>query len=256
LLSGKFLNPAHQFATSCNIENQIFAPATMLMARLTERYRRLNSMAEQYTLEAQPRSVLGKQVKALRRENLVPAVIYGAGGDPINVMCAYRPLEIVLKKAGGTHLINVTVDGTTHNALVREVQRDKIKRTIQHVDFMRVDLTKKIRAEVPLTIVGIVKLPSDVQLAHNVTSITVLCLPTDIPDHIEVDVRNLLSAGDQMTVGDLPRIGSVDFLSDPHEVVARIDSLTALSADDAAAEAAASSEPEVIEKGKKEEEDF
>jgi len=213
-------------------------------------------MAEQYSLEAQPRTVIGKQVKALRREGLVPAVIYGAGGEPVSVVCAYRPLEIVLKKAGGTHLINVTVDGATHNALVREVQRDKIKRTILHVDFMRVDLTKKIRADVPLGIVNQVKLSSDLQLLHNVTSITVICLPTDIPDHIEVDVHNLTRAGDQITVADLPRIGSVDFLSDPHEVVARIDSLNAAGTDEeAAAGEISSSEPEVIEKGKKDEED-
>ena len=213
-------------------------------------------MAEQYTLEAQPRTVTGKQVKALRRDNLVPGVIYGAGGAPTSVMCAYRPLEIVLKKAGGTHLINVTVEGATHTALVREVQRDKIKRTIMHVDFMRVDLTKKIRVEVPLVIVNEVKLSSDIQLAHNVTSISVICLPTDIPDHIEVDVHNLTTAGAQITVGDLPRIGSVDFLSDPHEVVARIDSLAAVAAEDEVVAEVSSTEPEVMEKGKKEEEDF
>src|SRR5579871_2992268 len=111
-------------------------------------------MAEQYSLEAQPRTVIGKHVEKLRRENLVPAIIYGAGEGNINISCVYRPLEIVLLKAGGTHLINVTVDGKTHNALVRAVQRDKIKRTILHVDFMRVDLTKKLRTDVPIIFKG------------------------------------------------------------------------------------------------------
>src|SRR5260221_9084162 len=207
-------------------------------------------MAEQYSLDAQTRTVIGKQVKALRRDNLVPGVIYGAGGEAIHITCSYRPLEIALKKAGGTHLINVTVEGATHNALVREVQRDKIKRTILHVDFMRVDLTKKIRVDVPLVIVNEAKLPSDLQLLHNVQSIAVICLPTDIPDHIEVDVHNLLVAGDQITVADLPRIGSVDFLSDPHEIVARIDAMTVSGTEeDIAPEASAvTAEPEVIEK--------
>src|SRR5437868_912997 len=125
-------------------------------------------MAEQYSLDAQPRTVIGKQVKALRRQALVPAVIYGAGEGPINISCPYRPLEIALKKAGGRHLINVTVDGATHNAIVREVQRDKIKRTILHVDFMRVDLTKKLRTEVPLIVVGMPKLSAELQLTHNI----------------------------------------------------------------------------------------
>src|SRR4051812_25292759 len=98
-------------------------------------------MADTYTLEAQSRTVIGKQVKALRREGLIPAVIYGAGGEPTHISCAYRPLEIVLQKASGTHIVAIQVDNTTHNAIVREVQRDKIKRRLLHVDFMRVDLS-------------------------------------------------------------------------------------------------------------------
>src|SRR5260370_12851807 len=143
-------------------------------------------MAEQYSLDAAQRTVIGKKVKAVRRDNLVPGVIYGAGGEAIHITCSYRPLEIALKKAGGTHLINVTVEGATHNALVREVQRDKIKRTILHVDFLRVDLKKKLRADVPLVIVGLPKLTSELQLTHNITSIEVECLPTTIPHHIQV----------------------------------------------------------------------
>jgi large subunit ribosomal protein L25 len=214
-------------------------------------------MAEQFSLEAQPRTALRKKVKALRRANLVPAVIYGTGGEPISIMCAYRPLEIVLKKAGGTHLINVTVDGTTHNSLIREVQRDKVKRTILHVDFMRVDLTRTIRTEIQVSFVGDAKLASGLQLTHNVTSIEVESLPTDIPEHIVVDVRTLTELGAQITVGDLPKIEGVIYHSDPHEVIARVDSIAAESEEDKQeAAAAAPAEPEVMEKGKKEEEDF
>ncbi|MEP7289907.1 MAG: 50S ribosomal protein L25 [Chloroflexota bacterium] len=215
-------------------------------------------MAEQYSLEAQLRTVIGKQVKALRRENLVPAVIYGAGGEPVHITCAYRPLEIVLQKSGATHLINVTVDGGKHTALVREVQRDKIKRTIQHVDFLRVDLSKKLRADVPIVLVGEPKLSSDLQLTHNIQSIEVECLPTDIPDHIEVNVSQLLTLGAQITVNDLAGYKGVEFLSDPQEVIARVDSLeTSGTEEDMAAEpSAVTLEPEVIEKGKKEEADF
>src|SRR5215831_7484643 len=152
-------------------------------------------MAERYSLEAQPRTVVGKQVKALRRQDLVPAVIYGAGGQPINISCPRRPLEIVLQKASGTHLIEVSVDGSAHNALVREVQRDKVKRSIIHVDFLRVDLTKKIRTEVPLVLVNEAKLDADVMLSHLLQQVEVESLPTDIPDHIEVNLANLSKAG-------------------------------------------------------------
>ncbi len=215
-------------------------------------------MAEQYSLDAQPRTVIGKQVKALRRQALVPAVIYGAGAEPVHITCAYRPLEIALQKAGGTHIINVTVDGATHHSIVREVQRDKIKRTILHVDFMRVDLTKMLRTEVRLVLVNAPKLNSELQLTHNIQSVEVESLPTNIPDHIEVNVQNLTAMGDQITLSDIPVPEGVTFLSDPNEVIARIDSMVSSgSEEDLAAEpSAAVVEPEVIEKGKKEEEEF
>ena|SRR5258708_36628714 len=218
-------------------------------------------MAEQYSLEVQPRTVIGKHVKYLRRENLVPAIIYGVGGDPVNVSCPYRALEIVLQKAGGTHLVNVSVDGSTHNALIRAVQRDKIKRTILHVDFLRVDLSRKLRASVPLVFINAPKLASDLQLTHNVQSVEVECLPTDIPDHINVDLSRLAALGDQLTTADLTVDRDVQIVSDAHEVVARIEAMAASGTEeDMAAEvettAEASSEPEVIEKGKKEEEEF
>jgi large subunit ribosomal protein L25 len=171
----------------------------------------------------------------------------------VHISVPYRPLEIVLAKAGGTHLINVAVEGVTHNALVREVQRDKVKRTILHVDFMRVDLARKVRTEVQITLVGVPKLSSDSQLTSNLASIEVECLPAEIPEHIAVDVSVLVNIGDQITVGDLKGYDKVVFLADPHEVIARIDPLTAVTAETEGEAAAA--EPEVIEKGKKEEEE-
>lgn len=217
-------------------------------------------MAETFTLDVQQRTVKGKQVKALRRQGLVPAVIYGVGGEAMSVSCVYRPLEIALQKAGGTHLISVTVDdGSTHNTLVREVQRDKVKRTIQHVDFMRVDLTKKLRTEVPIVLVGTPKLSSDLQINHVMAIIEVQCLPGDIPEHIEVDIANLTTQGSRLTVADLKPVASVEFIADPHDIIVRIDSLAAVLAveeEGAAPEVTAMAEPEVVEKGKKEEEEF
>jgi len=214
-------------------------------------------MAEVFSIEAQARTVIGKQVKALRRTGLVPAVVYGAGSEPIHVSCPYRPLEILLQKAGGTHLVTLQVDGTTHTTLVREVQRHKIRREILHVDFLRVDLSKKLHTEVPIVFVGHPKLEGELLLSHNITSVNVECLPTNIPEHIEVDVTHLTALGDQITVGDLPKIENVDYLSVPHEVIARIDlQAAAVEVDEPTAEATSAAEPEVIEKGKKEEEDF
>lgn len=216
-------------------------------------------MAESFSLDVQRRTVTGKHVKELRRQGLVPAVIYGVGGDAISVSCMYRPLEIALQKAGGTHLISVTVDdGSTHNTLVREVQRDKVKRTIQHVDFMRVDLSKKLRTEIPIVFVGTPKLTSELQVNHVMSIIEVQCLPTDIPEHIEVDITDLTTQGARITVADLKPMASVEFMADPHDIIVRIDSLAVEPApeEEVVPEVTAMPEPEVIEKGKKEEEEF
>ncbi|MBX3083880.1 MAG: 50S ribosomal protein L25 [Anaerolineae bacterium] len=211
-------------------------------------------MAQQYSIDAQPRSVIGKKVRFLRREGLVPAVIYGAGGEAISVSVPRRPLEIVLSKAGGTHLVNVAVDGSTHPTIVREVQRDIIRRDITHVDFMRVDLSKTLRTEVPIVLTALPKLDSVLQLQQNITSIEVECLPTNIPEHIEVDAAGLVALGAHITVGDLKPIEGVAFLADPTEVIVRIASIAAATEEETGE--ATIAEPEVMEKGKKEEEDF
>jgi large subunit ribosomal protein L25 len=213
-------------------------------------------VSEAYALEAQARTIFGKQVKALRRQNMIPAVIYGIDSKPTHIMCGRRPLEIVLQKAGGSHIINVTVDGVTHNTLIREVQRDKIKRIVMHVDFLQVDLTKKLRTVVPLALVHMPKLSAELMLAHNVMTVDVECLPTNIPDHIEVDVSGLTTLGAKITVADLPQLPNVDILTHGEDIIARVETLSAVVEEEEVVETAAAIEPEVIEKGKKEEEDF
>lgn len=212
-------------------------------------------MAETYTLEAEPRTIIGKQVKQLRRADLVPAVIYGLG-EAIHITCQRRALETVLQKASGTHLVNITVGGSTHDTLVRAVQRDVIRRDILHVDFLKVDLSKTLRAEVSILLVNVPKLGADLMLAHPMVSVQVECLPTNIPDHIEVDASSLKALGAKLTVADLPAISGVEYLADAHEVIARVESLMGASAEEPTDDSAIMPEPEVVERGKKQEEEF
>ena len=214
-------------------------------------------MADTYTLEAQRRTVTGKHVKELRRQGVVPAVIYGAGSVPVSISCARRTLEIVLANAGSTHLIEVTVEGLSHNTLVREVQRDKIRRDIMHVDFLQVDLTKLLRTEVQIMLIHAPKLAADLMLAQNLLTVEIECLPGNIPEHVELDISGLALPGARLTVADLPALPNVTILSDPAEVIVRVETLAAEEVEEveAAAVEGAPSEPEVLEKGKKEEEE-
>jgi large subunit ribosomal protein L25 len=209
-----------------------------------------------YTLEVEPRTVIGKQVKALRRADLVPAVIYGLDQKPLHVTCPRRALDTVLQQAGSTSLIHVSVGGgKALNTLVREVQRDKIKRLVMHVDFLQVDLTRKLRTEVQLNFVNLPKLVGDVMLSHNLLSISVECLPTNIPNRIDVDCSKLANADDKLTVADLPKLEGVEYIGDLNETVVRVESLEAAPEEEEAVAEGTLAEPELVERGKKEEEE-
>lgn len=212
-------------------------------------------MAETYTLEAELRTVIGKQVKQLRRADRVPAIVYGLG-QALPITCQQRDLETVLQKAGGTHLVRLTVNGQTYDTLVREVQRDVIRRDILHVDFLQVDLGRKLRTEVAIQLVNVPKLGADLMLSHPLVSVEVECLPANIPDHIEVDASRLNVPGAKLTVADLPALEGVQYLADPHEVIARVESLTGAVAEETAEESTVMAEPELVERGKKQEEEF
>src|SRR5579871_3315396 len=96
----------------------LWNPRDCLRLRLSEG---VYTVAETYSLEAESRALVGKKVHQLRVKGLVPAVIYGARVEPINVQIPYRPLEVALLKAGGTHLINVNFDGKTQSVITRAV---------------------------------------------------------------------------------------------------------------------------------------
>jgi len=209
-------------------------------------------MAQNYTLDVQSRHITGKQVEQLRRAKLVPAVIYGAGGQAVNVSCPYRSLELVLLKAGGSHLITLTLDGREESVLVREVQRHPIRREIQHVDFLRVDLTKRIRTEARLILINPAKLAIELSLSTYMTQIEIECLPANIPDHLEVDISGLKAIGDQITVASLPVSDLLTIITDPTDVIARVELASSGGAEGDAGETPVTAEPEIsVAKGKK-----
>ncbi|HRE49605.1 MAG TPA: 50S ribosomal protein L25 [Aggregatilineales bacterium] len=210
-------------------------------------------MSESYTLDVQTRTVIGKKVGALRRENMIPGVIYGYDMTPISITIPRRPLEIVLQKAGTTHLVLVNVGGETYNTLVREVQRDSIKRTIRHIDFLRVDLTKTLRTDVQVVLVGIPKLSADMSLSQSMLTIEVECLPTNIPTVVQADASKLTRVDARIIVADLPALPNVKYIAEPTEIVAIINALVELT--EGADGELTLLEPEVVERGKKEADD-
>jgi large subunit ribosomal protein L25 len=195
-------------------------------------------------MTAEARSVTGKQVNQLRAKGLVPATIYGPNTEAVNVQFPYRELEVLLRHAGGTHVITLTVDGKNLPVLAREVQRDVIKGTILHVDFFAPDMNQKVRAEIPVHYVGespVVTGRRGIMLTGPNT-LTLEMLPSQLLEVINVDVSTLTDIGATIQVKDL-HLEGITVINDPEEMIAKIvQPSAARSAEDAAASAAAEGE--------------
>src|SRR5512143_3981055 len=219
---------------------------------------------EKVVLKATRRDVIGKQVKALRRSGKLPAVIYGRHTEPVNITLDAHNASLALSKVGSSSLITIDVDGTEYPALVRERQRDYIKNRLTHVDFLAVSLTEKLRAEVRIELTGVSVAVKDFDavLVTGLHSLTVECLPSDLPDHITVDIAPLAKVGDSIHVRDVSLGDKVQILDDPDEMIVNatyakveVEAPTAEAAEAAVAPEAEGAEPELsVERGKKEEE--
>jgi large subunit ribosomal protein L25 len=218
---------------------------------------------EKVVIKATKREVRGKQVKALRRAGTLPAVIYGRRTEPVSISMDAREASLALSKVGSSSLITIEVDGTEYPALVRERQRDYIKNRLTHVDFLVVSLTEKLRAEVRIELTGVSLAVKDFDavLVTGRHSLTVECLPADLPDHITVDIAPLVKVGDSIHVRDVSLGDKVQILDDPDEMIVNatyakveVEAPTAV-AEGAVAVEAEGAEPELsVERGKKEDE--
>lgn len=216
-------------------------------------------MAEKFVIEAQSREIVGKKVSQLRRQGIVPVTVYGPKSQPVNLQVPYRPLQLALMKAGGTNLIEITVNGKGTPVLAREVQRNILRNDIMHVDFFAVDMTAKIQIDVPLHFVGDSAAVATKKgiLVTGPTTITIETLPSHLLNNIDIDISNLNEVGDSIHVRDLNLGAEIVIINDPDEMIARISQpAAARSEEDAAAEeAAAAGEVEIIKKGKADEEE-
>ncbi|QWK09702.1 MAG: 50S ribosomal protein L25 [Thermoflexus hugenholtzii] len=213
-------------------------------------------MAE-LVLNAKPRNVIGKAVKALRRQGWIPAVLYGRHISPLPIQVEGRELQRVLSQArGGARLITLQVDGETHLALIREVQREPIRREILHVDFQAIEMTEKIRVEVPVIFKGAspaVERGEGV-LVHGLTHVEIECLPKDLIEAITVDLSVLDRVDAAIYVRDLQAPPGVTIVSDPDELIALVTAPAAEAIEEVPLPAEAP-EVEVIGRGKKVEEE-
>lgn len=220
-------------------------------------------MRKDITVAADVRATRGKnEAHRTRRAGQIPGVVYGAYQEPVSIAVNPREIIRIIKSSTGYNTIfNLQINGGDRTpVMVVDQQIDPVRGTLLHADFKRIDLTKRLRVEVPVHTQGEPKgVKQQGGLLEIVTrSVEIECLPDDIPEHYTMDVTELM-LGQNRRAGDIPLAGSMKLVSPADQVIAHVVALrheeeAAAPAEVAAAPVAAAAEPEVIKKGKKEEE--
>lgn len=182
---------------------------------------------EALALRAMPRNIIGgTQIKALRRENVVPGVIYGHGIDPIAVQFDSREIEKAISQTGTSSTVQVYVEGVhdPYLAIFRDVQYHITKRNVIHLDLQALNLKETVRVPVSVVLIGESPAVKDFGgiLLHVLNELEIEALPTALVPSIEVDVSILTEIGQSITVGDIVPPSGVKILNAPHEFVAQI----------------------------------
>jgi large subunit ribosomal protein L25 len=177
---------------------------------------------EEIVITASRREIIGKQVKSLRKEGKLPAVVYGRHIDPLPITLDYRDASRTLQGLSLSALIHLHVDGEEHFALVRDKQRDILRGNLTHVDFQAVSMTEKVRAVVRIEFEG--QSPAVTEqggiLVTPIEQLEVESLPGDLPEAFKVDISILKEVGEMINVGDLDLPKGVTLAYDPEETVA------------------------------------
>ena len=210
---------------------------------------------EKVVINAIPRTIRGKQVGALRREGKLPAVLYGHHFESTPITLDLKEASKILSSVTSSSIITISLEGKEHATLVREKQKDYLRNSLKHVDFQVVSLTEKIRTSVAIELQGVAPAVKDYNgvLVTGLDKIEVECYPQDLPDRIVIDLSGMAKIGDAYYIKDIVLSDKVVVHEDMNEMVIHI---THPAVDEVVVEEVTPSleEPEVIEKGKKEEE--
>jgi large subunit ribosomal protein L25 len=172
-------------------------------------------------LQAEPREIMGRKVRSLRRQGFVPAVIYGHGFNSLPIQVPLKEFEKVYTEAGETTIVYLNLEGEEYPTIIQDVARDPISDELLHADFYKVRLDEKIKARIPLNFVGespAVKNLGGI-LVKNISEIEVEGFPQDLPHQIDVDISSLKELKSQILIKDLPVSKKLKVEADPAAIV-------------------------------------
>ena len=202
-------------------------------------------------LVVEKRLVLGKKIKKLRKQGILPANIYGKDIKSVAVQLPYKEFNVVFKETGETGLVDVELDGAVRPVLIHNGQYDHFTRDHLHADFFQVNLKEKVKTMVPVEIIGEPKAVADKigLLLQPLSEVEVEALPEDLPEKIEVNVEHLAAIDEQITIEDLKLPNGVVILTDSSQVIAKIAELVTKEAKEEAEKEAKEAEEAKAEEG-------
>jgi large subunit ribosomal protein L25 len=179
-------------------------------------------MGNKIELKLDEREVHGKKVAQLRKESIVPAVVYGAGMKPVSVQADHNVLEKVYRQAGSHTPVHLTIGSKKRIAMIKDVEFNVVKHTINHVSFHAVKANEPVIAEVPIRLVGTGESEAEkagLVVLQALEKIEVKALPMDLPEALEVSIVSLAEANEHVTVADIElpsNVELVDHVADPN----------------------------------------
>ncbi len=193
-------------------------------------------MGDKINVTLEVRGQQGKKVAHLRKEGIVPGVIYGQGFDPILVQSPYQILEKVVRAAGKHTPIHVTIDGKKKIAMIKDVDRDPVKARIRHISLHAVKANEAVTAEVPIRLTEEGESEAEkagLVVLQAIEDIEVKAKPADLPEVLEISTLSLKSTEDRLTLSDITLPQGVEFADvelDLELVVANVYEPAALQA--------------------------
>lgn len=192
-------------------------------------------MPERHRLAAEPRTVLGKKVRRLRREGVIPANLVQAGHASIAMQVSERELADLVRAQATGHLVDLESPEISEPVLMDSVEIDTLTNRLVHLTLRKVDLTKAINVMVRVTLEG--RAPasdnSELVVIHHLQEVEVSALPIEIPSSLIADVSDLVDVGDEVVVGDLrAEDGAYEPLDDPDEIVVQVTAARTVEEDE------------------------
>ncbi|HOE74532.1 MAG TPA: 50S ribosomal protein L25 [bacterium] len=182
-------------------------------------------MTQKYSLSADTRSITGRKVKNLRKQGLLPAVVYGANKEPSPISLSSQDFNRIYKEAGSSSLIELSLGDEKINVIAQDPHYDPVSGNLIHVDLIRVRMDKKIRTEIPLEFTG-ESLAVEQEKGTLVTpysSLEVECLPRNLVPEIKVDISPLKTFEDQIKISDIDIPEGIEIFAEPEDVIALVE---------------------------------